>query len=670
MPKQSSYSTYTGTPANTDLIPMLVGGVNKNVTVPNLIRSAYVSVGPTGTYSDYICDGVADQVEILAAYNAVGAAGGGILYIRPGTYDITAHMICGYSNVTIQGAGSGATIFRCGYDGSGGSENTSNGIFGFRNADGITPVSNITLKDCSFDMNSFSGIAIHWKGTTSIATTSKNLRLENVEFYNWGANNTGSTGMVRITGLYNGTAGSLKGLYLTRCVFRDSLPTDSVNKTSNAILITSDDLAVVRLKDCTFENLYGHTINCGTRSAGSYRLRRDWVLEGCDFYNTGQTVFTSSIGDFLDSTREGFDGIKFIGCHFDAPKDYWRNWFTSHTWGSVMQRYNILVYGSVGFVVDHCTFNNGMAVIAPGINSSDPVASEGWTFSNNIISDHVQFGDLDGHFAGTYSNNIFYQVGFTQLGGYGRHKPTSFDGNVFYNCGFYTPEGGANEYDYALFVAQEGGIIIQNNTIYNDVAAGTSNLKYLVYEIDGGGYTSYKDDPNVYKNNTIIGSTGIKTRAFYLNSTFKHVIVGNSGIPETTIQNQLAAGSVSVSALAASDVVEDNFAVGGESVQLLYNQGSVSGAVTFSRSNGQIVKATATGNITSTIPISGQKGSILILQITQDATGGRTISKPSNVKLIGGAFSPSAGAGAVDSWTLRNADGTNWVEVSRALNVS
>jgi len=101
----------------------------------------------------------------------------------------------------------------------------------------------------------------------------------------------------------------------------------------------------------------------------------------------------------------------------------------------------------------------------------------------------------------------------------------------------------------------------------------------------------------------------------------------------------------------------------------IYSQGNVTGATTFNRANGATITATATGNITTTLASGRYIGERLVLRITQDATGGRTISKPSNAKLVGGAFSPSAGAGAIDTWHLQW-DGTNWNEIGRALNIS
>ena len=59
--------------------------------------------------ADYICDGVADNIQIQAAIDAVNAAGGGTVYVKPGTYDINVQLTS-KSNVSIIGSGEGVTV--------------------------------------------------------------------------------------------------------------------------------------------------------------------------------------------------------------------------------------------------------------------------------------------------------------------------------------------------------------------------------------------------------------------------------------------------------------------------------------------------------------------------------------------------------------------------------
>jgi len=65
-------------------------GATKNYA--DKIRSFQVTVARSGT-ADYLCDGVADDVQIQAAITAVAAAGGGTVFIRAGMYRIAATIV-------------------------------------------------------------------------------------------------------------------------------------------------------------------------------------------------------------------------------------------------------------------------------------------------------------------------------------------------------------------------------------------------------------------------------------------------------------------------------------------------------------------------------------------------------------------------------------------------
>lgn len=98
-------------------------------------------------------------------------------------------------------------------------------------------------------------------------------------------------------------------------------------------------------------------------------------------------------------------------------------------------------------------------------------------------------------------------------------------------------------------------------------------------------------------------------------------------------------------------------------------QGNVTGATTFDRVNGDVITATLTGDITVTLTAGKVAGDELTLILSQDGTGSRLVTWPSNFKKAGGTLTLSTGAGAVDVIKMRF-DGTNWREVSRSLNLS
>src|SRR5437868_4379170 len=79
---------------------------NDQVNKGTVSRAVSATVGPVGSLADYICDGVADDVELNAAVAAVNSAGGGTVRIRAGTYNLTADVsIKQKSYITICGEG-------------------------------------------------------------------------------------------------------------------------------------------------------------------------------------------------------------------------------------------------------------------------------------------------------------------------------------------------------------------------------------------------------------------------------------------------------------------------------------------------------------------------------------------------------------------------------------
>lgn len=90
-------------------------------------------------------------------------------------------------------------------------------------------------------------------------------------------------------------------------------------------------------------------------------------------------------------------------------------------------------------------------------------------------------------------------------------------------------------------------------------------------------------------------------------------------------------------------------------------------AVSFQRRDGHIQKLMLTGDVTPTLVNGVMIGDELTLEMTQDATGGRSASSwSSNVKLDGGSVTLSPQANAIDSVTFIW-DSTYWKEKSRAL---
>jgi hypothetical protein len=716
-----------------------------------------------------------DKTAITNAIIAAGQAQGGQVYLPPGFYGIGAHILANYSKVNVTGAGIQSSVMVSCYDGSPGGENTNFGILSFRSPDGTTPVSNISVSNLSINHNYMGTIGIHWQAPTSAANTATNLVVEKCEFYNRGPDNTGSTGSLRINGQYSGVSGALSDLRISNCIFRDAVSTNSSNVTANSILFTSYNISNVRILSCTFKNTFGNTIQ--TVGGTPARLRRDWVIDNCDFYNTVGTYannyFGSSLADISDSVAAGWDGLKITNCNFESLPTSW----PLQANNAIGQYYNMTVYHSDGFIVDSCTFKYSCTVIAPGLSNTgtpkDPSSAEsrGWIFSNNSAMNCHRFSDPDGHTAGIYSNNLFFNFDHgTFMGGYGWHVASSYIGNSFINCGM-NPRLASSAGELAIFQIEDGGNVYQDNFIYNDnpltnpasaptaainatagnlngaytykitfvtpmgnetaassasnsvspvnqqvnltniplgpagtvfrnvyrtaaggvngtqayiftirnnssttytdnladsglgiVAPTTNNtnngLSYIFDELGAGGYSLV---PNVFKNNTIMGS-GPSVATFYLDSRYQHIISGNTGILEPIIQNSLNNGTVSTTPLALTDVVTNNFQTSGTPVDnpTIFG-GSIATAytavtTTYSVALGDSIIDCTSGTFTVTLPtaigITGRQ-----YTIKNSGTGTITVATTSS-QTIDGATTQVMGV-QYDSITVIS-DNANW----------
>src|SRR5688572_20956924 len=55
--------------------------------------------------AQYYCDGTSDEVQIQSAVNTLGAAGGGEIHLKKGTYDIRATISILVNNIRLVGEG-------------------------------------------------------------------------------------------------------------------------------------------------------------------------------------------------------------------------------------------------------------------------------------------------------------------------------------------------------------------------------------------------------------------------------------------------------------------------------------------------------------------------------------------------------------------------------------
>jgi hypothetical protein len=121
--KISALTELAEAPADNDVLAIVdtSATATKKIQASNLKsglqRKVFYTVGPAD--ADYITDGTADEVQIQQAIDAANTAGGGVVYLKEGTYTLTnaaSASIVMKSKVTLQGDGINRTIIVAGGD--------------------------------------------------------------------------------------------------------------------------------------------------------------------------------------------------------------------------------------------------------------------------------------------------------------------------------------------------------------------------------------------------------------------------------------------------------------------------------------------------------------------------------------------------------------------------
>jgi parallel beta-helix repeat protein len=323
----------------------------------------------------------------------------------------------------------------------------------------------------------------------------------------------------------------------------------------------------------------------------------------------------------------------------------------------------------------------------------DNSATTDCVISHNIIDTTNDIGIyVSGANSAVITDNIVlntnsYGIRLTNTG----NKECVVSNNRVYNCGLSGVDG--------ILVAVSNGDQNQINGNFV-IKAGRNGIRVQssAYVQVTCNYVSNSDQQGIYLvgpgrgvcSLNVVMQSGVEASntysGIYLDSSSDWTLTGNRsgdsgsgtrqkyGIEEAgTSNNNVIVGNMldrnqtgGALIVGAATVVHSNR---GFNPNNLHAQGNVTGATTFNRANGDKITATLTGNITVTLTSGTLVGAELELILTQDATGSRTASWPSNFKKAGGTLTLSTGANAVDVIKMVW-DGTNWREVSRALNQS
>jgi len=281
----------------------------------------YVTVGPAGSTADYVCDGTADQTEINSAITAMMAAGGGIVDILAGTYNLSAYIDTSGNDtdmdsppVMVRGAGTSATILK-----------PSSGVNGIY----IRRAARVHLRSFELQITGTSSGIVSTKGTTSLRSA-------------W----LSSFKDIYIN-VVSPTAHSGWGLDIGS-MFRSTWENIEMFQVKNGLRITSEDNNF-NPGDMTFNRMFietgttagGTAINIHNNTANSVPNQILFLMTEMYAGGTGQT------GVLLDGTNGGAN-IRFLGHNSEQfatcidvqagfGNDFECNYITSRTGGTVFK---------------------------------------------------------------------------------------------------------------------------------------------------------------------------------------------------------------------------------------------------------------------------------------------------------------------------------------------
>lgn len=468
-----------------------------------------------------------------------------------------------------------------------------------------TIVSNLTFSDMTIDMNNKIG------ATYGMALgCCKDVLLDNIHIKN---QKNGAKSML----FWGASTGASSAMVSRNLMVRNSIFSDS-DAAWEAITLAQG--LNVKFEGCTFRDktaIYAF-LNYGTH---------DVSVVSCNFLNCGNGI-------------NGFGNTEFVGCNFynaGVTCQAYNTSFTGCSWDgpAVYSATNGLGFLGYQQSVGESFWDalpagtnvqlKNCKVIGCTFNYANSVAIGAGIFTDNVAVNHLSCYDLeisDCSFATSNWQGIDVKAQYLTL-----------DNNVSYNNGQLGT--GSVKYNY-VFAAQVG--YISNNRSYDDQGSPTVTKDFFIDNQYSAGALATMDLTLIH-NRFQIG--GVPT--YYTGSTFTTAQPANITLRGTNNQNI--------------------------NPDLLYVQGNVTGATTFTRVNGQVITATLTGNITVTTPSGNCIDDLMTWVLTQDATGSRTITLPSNVKAQQGGLTLSTTASAIDVITFFW-DGTNWREQSRSMAVT
>lgn len=464
MAKLFLYPELSGTPNNTDLIPVYNDGQVKNVQTQNLIREQTITIGPAGSLSTYVCTGTADDVQIQAAITSLGSAGG-VIYFRPGTYAISASI-----SVTVpiifKGCGKN-TIIQA-------SAAFSNGMFNINGQPTI--LSHIEFQDMFFDSNDkagVQGITIRG-GEYADGDSTDRVRIKRCRFDNLATSDVGH--ITILSGRGSIDRGPVSDVLVEDCQFLGTV--------KYHLYLNGGQVEKLRITRCSFKNSDGGCIAFNqpiklNNSLAAYRSHKNWEIDHCYFTNNMLSGSFTSVGYIQDSNRSGVRSLRIHDNFFDGQ-------------ATTQEQYCIQTHSTWGLEIRDNIFWNTRTIMAIGASANgdyfQTIPDNMSKIIGNLFYKAYNIADHDSSIFAIWEDNVFYEIEYAGgSGGTSRQWPSHYKNNFFYN----TPTTLVGESSQkASFNTSSSGHLVSGNTFVDDRLLASPTTAPTLTTVSGGSMGS------------------------------------------------------------------------------------------------------------------------------------------------------------------------------------
>lgn len=377
----------------------------------NELRQSNLSsfvVGKT-VNSQYYCDGTADDVQIQQALDAASTAGGGIVFVKEGIYDITAILTIP-SNTILQGVG-WKTILKASV--------TLNSVI--TNKDTTNGNVNIIIRDLMVDGNYLAGVSsasplgydtlIYFRALDNVCTGCKVINCKVVKSYDGGGIGFTDVGWVSNTPGF--TPLSWTGCEISRCWIEDigigSLQVSSGNAKGINLLGTSDiDIYENYIKDVASQ--------CIVTNTSKYcNIHNNTIWNNVTSVEGGEGIFLSYNSAYCRVSNN------IVGSSTDVSSFAIGSLYIA---GYTQDLGNNVISDNIIYQCYHGIYDNGGArdTITGNVISGavlDGITLNGTTAQYNIVSNNVIYDVSGVGIRNTSSNNIIDSNSIYSPVGYG-----------------------------------------------------------------------------------------------------------------------------------------------------------------------------------------------------------------------------------------------------------